>query len=98
MDGGQVSSGIPLQRVGLRRGVAKVGHKLGHFRQCWFVSHTASAVLADEAKLRPVLARVDVLGALSLLNSALDAGIRRFVFPSTCVVPASQSKFRSPSI
>jgi len=35
MDGGQVSSGIRLQRVGGRRGVAKVGHKLGHFRQCW---------------------------------------------------------------
>jgi len=67
--------------------------------------------IADEAKLRPVLARVDavmhfaahayvgesvenprkyfrnnVLGALSLLNSALDAGIRRFVFSSTCAV------------
>ncbi|HEX7423906.1 MAG TPA: UDP-glucose 4-epimerase GalE [Terriglobales bacterium] len=67
--------------------------------------------IADEAKLRPVLARVNavmhfaahayvgesvenprkyfrnnVLGALSLLNSALDAGIRRFVFSSTCAV------------
>jgi UDP-glucose-4-epimerase GalE len=67
--------------------------------------------IADEARLRPVLARVDsvmhfaahaylgesvenprkyfrnnVLGALSLLNSALDAGIRRFVFSSTCAV------------
>ncbi len=67
--------------------------------------------IADEAKLRPVLARVDavmhfaahayvgesvgnprkyfrnnVLGALSLLNSVLDAGIRRFVFSSTCAV------------
>ncbi len=67
--------------------------------------------IADEVKLRPVLARVDavmhfaahayvgesvenprkyfrnnVLGALSLLNSALDAGIRRFVFSSTCAV------------
>jgi UDP-glucose-4-epimerase GalE len=67
--------------------------------------------IADEAKLRPVLARVDavmhfaahayvgesvenprkyfrnnVLGALSLLNSLLDAGIRRFVFSSTCAV------------
>jgi UDP-glucose-4-epimerase GalE len=67
--------------------------------------------IADDAKLRPVLARVDavmhfaahayvgesvenprkyfrnnVLGALSLLNSALDAGIRRFVFSSTCAV------------
>jgi UDP-glucose-4-epimerase GalE len=67
--------------------------------------------IADEATLRPVLARVDavmhfaahayvgesvtnprkyfrnnVLAALSLLNSALDAGIRRFVFSSTCAV------------
>jgi UDP-glucose-4-epimerase GalE len=67
--------------------------------------------IADEARLRPVLARVDsvmhfaahayvgesvavprkyfhnnILGGLSLLNSALDAGIRRFVFSSTCAV------------
>jgi UDP-glucose-4-epimerase GalE len=67
--------------------------------------------IADEARLRPVLARVDavmhfaahayvgesvenprkyfrnnVLGALSLLNAALDAGIRRFVFSSSCAV------------
>src|ERR1017187_8931511 len=67
--------------------------------------------IADEARLRPVLARVDavmhfaahayvgelvgnprkyfqnnVVGALSLLNSALDVGIRRFVFSSTCAV------------
>jgi UDP-glucose-4-epimerase GalE len=67
--------------------------------------------ITDEARLRPVLARVDavmhfaahayvgesvenprkyfqnnVLGALGLLNSALDAGIRRFVFSSTCAV------------
>jgi len=67
--------------------------------------------IADEARLRPVLARVDavmhfaahayvgesvenprkyfqnnVLAALSLLNSALDAGIRRFVFSSSCAV------------
>jgi UDP-glucose-4-epimerase GalE len=67
--------------------------------------------IADEARLRPVLARVDavmhfaahayvgesvdnprkyfrnnVLGALNLLNSALDAGIRRFVFSSSCAV------------
>jgi UDP-glucose-4-epimerase GalE len=67
--------------------------------------------IADEAKLRSVLQRVDavmhfaahayvgesvenprkyfrnnVLGALSLLNSTLDAGIRRFVFSSTCAV------------
>ena len=67
--------------------------------------------IADEATLRPVLARVNavmhfaahayvgesvenprkyfrnnVAAALSLLNSALDAGIRRFVFSSTCAV------------
>jgi UDP-glucose-4-epimerase GalE len=67
--------------------------------------------IADDAKLRSVLARVDavmhfaahayvgesvenprkyfrnnVLAALSLLNSTLDAGIRRFVFSSTCAV------------
>ena len=67
--------------------------------------------IADEAMLRPVLARVDavmhfaahayvgesvenprkyfrnnVVAALSLLNSAVDAGIRRFVFSSTCAV------------
>ena len=67
--------------------------------------------IADEARLRPVLGRVDavmhfaahayvgesvenprnyfrnnVLGALSLLNSALDAGVRRFVFSSSCAV------------
>jgi UDP-glucose-4-epimerase GalE len=67
--------------------------------------------IADEARLRPVLERVDavmhfaadayvgesvknprkyfknnVVAALGLLNSALDAGIRRFVFSSTCAV------------
>ena len=67
--------------------------------------------IADAARLRPALARVDavmhfaahayvgesvenprkyfqnnVLGALRLLNSALDAGIRRFVFSSSCAV------------
>jgi len=67
--------------------------------------------IADEARLRPVLARVDavmhfaahayvgesvenprkyfrnnVTTALSLLNSVLDAGIRRFVFSSSCAV------------
>jgi UDP-glucose-4-epimerase GalE len=67
--------------------------------------------IADDVRLRPVLARVDavmhfaahayvgesvgnprkyfqnnVVGALRLLNSALDAGIRRFVFSSTCAV------------
>jgi len=67
--------------------------------------------IADEARLRPLLARVDavmhfaahayvgqsvenprkyfqnnVVAALSLLNSVLDAGIRRFVFSSSCAV------------
>jgi UDP-glucose-4-epimerase GalE len=67
--------------------------------------------IADEATLRPVLARVDaimhfaahayvgesvenprkyfqnnVAAPLSLLNSVLEAGIRRFVFSSTCAV------------
>ncbi len=67
--------------------------------------------IADEAKLRSVLARVDAVmhfaahayvgesvenprkyfrnnveAALSLLNATLDAGIRRFVFSSTCAV------------
>ncbi|MGA9497794.1 MAG: UDP-glucose 4-epimerase GalE [Terriglobales bacterium] len=84
--------------------------------------------IADAARLRPVLARVDavmhfaahayvgesvdnprkyfsnnVLGALSLLNSALDAGIRRIVFSSTCAVygvpdqmPISELAHREP--
>ena len=67
--------------------------------------------IADEATLRPVLARVDavmhfaahayvgesvsnprkyfrnnVIAALSLLNCAMDAGIRRLVFSSSCAV------------
>jgi UDP-glucose-4-epimerase GalE len=67
--------------------------------------------IADEVRLKLVLARVDavmhfaahayvgesaenprkyfrnnVLGSLNLLNAALDAGIRRFVFSSTCAV------------
>jgi UDP-glucose-4-epimerase GalE len=67
--------------------------------------------IADNAKLRSVLAGVDavmhfaahayvgesvenprkyfqnnVIGALSLLNSVLDAGILRFIFSSTCAV------------
>ena len=84
--------------------------------------------IADAAKLRPVLARVNavmhfaahayvgesvenprkyfqnnVLGALNLLNSALDAGIRRFVFSSSCAVygvpahlPITESTPREP--
>lgn len=67
--------------------------------------------IADDAKLRPVLARVDavmhfaahayvgesvenprkyfennVVSGISLLNSVLDAGIRRFIFSSSCAV------------
>lgn len=67
--------------------------------------------IADDAKLGPVLSRVDavihfaahayvgesvdsprkyfrnnVVAAISLLNSALDKGIRRFVYSSTCAV------------
>jgi UDP-glucose-4-epimerase GalE len=67
--------------------------------------------IADNAKLRSILAGVDavmhfaahayvgesvenprkyfennVIGALGLLNSVLDAGIRRFIFSSTCAV------------
>jgi UDP-glucose-4-epimerase GalE len=84
--------------------------------------------IADDARLRPVLARVDavmhfaahayvgesvmdprkyfgnnVVGALRLLNSALDAGIRRFVFSSSCAVygvprqiPITESTPREP--
>ena len=73
--------------------------------------------IGDEARLRPVLARVgavihfaahayvgesvenprkyfhnNVLGALSLLNSTMDAGIRRFVFSSTCAVYGTPEK------
>ena len=73
--------------------------------------------IADEARLRPVLKRVDgvmhfaahayvgesvenprkyfqnnVEAALSLLNSTLDAGIRRFVFSSTCAVYGEPAK------
>ena len=84
--------------------------------------------IADDVRLRPVLARVDavmhfaahayvresvvdprkyfrnnVVGALRLLNSALDAGIRRFVFSSSCAVygvpgqiPITESTPREP--
>src|SRR2546427_12016408 len=73
--------------------------------------------IADEAKLRSVLKRVDgvmhfaahayvgesvenprkyfsnnVEAALSLLNVTLDAGIRRFVFSSTCAVYGEPGK------
>ena len=79
--------------------------------------------IADEARLRPALARVhavmhfaahayvgesvenprkyfrnNVVGALSLLNSAMDAGIRRFVFSSTCAVygiPEPNANYRA---
>ncbi len=85
--------------------------------------------IADEVRLRPVLARVkavmhfaahayvgesvenprkyfrnNVLGALSLLNSALDSGIRRFVFSSSCAVygvpgqiPITEQTAREPA-
>lgn len=83
--------------------------------------------IADDAKLRPVLGRVDavmhfaahayvgesvgnprkyfgnnVLAALSLLNSTIDAGIRRLVFSSTCAVygvpevPITEESPRAP--
>lgn len=84
--------------------------------------------IADQAKLSPVLARVDAvmhfaahayvgesvenprkyfrnnaMATLSLLNAALDAGIRRFVFSSTCAVygvpggiPISEQTPREP--
>jgi UDP-glucose-4-epimerase GalE len=84
--------------------------------------------ITDEARLRPVLARVDavmhfaahayvgesvenprkyfrnnVVAALSLLNCAMDAGIRRFVFSSTCAVygiprqmPITEKTLREP--
>ncbi|MFY9560951.1 MAG: UDP-glucose 4-epimerase GalE [Terriglobales bacterium] len=73
--------------------------------------------IADEAKLRSVLGRVDAVmhfaahayvgesvenprkyfrnnveAALSLLNATLDAGIRRFVFSSTCAVYGEPAK------
>ena len=73
--------------------------------------------IADDARLRSVLKRVDgvmhfaaaayvgesvenprkyfrnnVAGALSLLNATLDAGIRRFVFSSTCAVYGEPAK------
>jgi UDP-arabinose 4-epimerase len=85
--------------------------------------------ITDEARLRPVLARVDavmhfaahayvgesvenprkyfrnnVVAALSLLNCAMDAGIRLFVFSSTCAVygiprqmPITEKTLREPA-
>lgn len=77
--------------------------------------------IADEARLRPALARVDavmhfaahayvgesvenprkyfgnnVLAAISLLNSALDTGIRRFIFSSTCAVYGKPERIPIP--
>ena len=84
--------------------------------------------IADEARLRAVLVRVDavmhfaahayvgesvenprkyfqnnVVGAFSLLNPALDDGIRRFVFSSTCAaygipgrIPITEQTPREP--
>ena len=73
--------------------------------------------IADDSRLRPVLARVDsvmhfaahcyvgesvenprkyfrnnIEAALNLLNGVLDAGIRRFVFSSTCAVYGEPQK------
>jgi UDP-glucose-4-epimerase GalE len=77
--------------------------------------------IADEARLRPALGRVDavmhfaahayvgesvenprkyfgnnVLAAIGLLNSALDTGIRRFVFSSTCAVYGKPERIPIP--
>jgi UDP-arabinose 4-epimerase len=87
------------------------------FRRLAQGSELVEGDIADEARLKPVLARVDavmhfaahayvgesvenprkyfrnnVLGSLNLLNAALDAGIRRFVFSSTCAVYGIPSK------
>jgi UDP-glucose-4-epimerase GalE len=84
------------------------------FRRLAYGFELVEGDIADEGRLRPVLARVDavmhfaalayvgesvenprkyfrnnVLGALSLLNSLLDAGIRRLVFSSSCAVYGS---------
>src|SRR5450759_224292 len=74
MDGGQVSSGIRLQRVGGRRGVAKVGHKLGHFRQCWYGSHTASAVL--QMKIVPHCRNGFIMAALFEVKKEIPDYVR----------------------
>jgi UDP-glucose-4-epimerase GalE len=98
------------------------------FRRLAQGSELVEGDIADDVRLRPVLARVDavmhfaahayvgesvenprkyfrnnVTGALSLLNSVLDAGIRRFVFSSSCAVygvpreiPISEQTPREP--
>jgi len=51
------------------------------------VMHFAAHAYVGESVENPrKYFRNNVLGALSLLNSALDAGIRRFVFSSSCAV------------
>jgi UDP-arabinose 4-epimerase len=51
------------------------------------VMHFAAHAYVGESVENPrKYFRNNVLGALSLLNAALDAGIRRFVFSSTCAV------------
>jgi len=49
--GGPVSSGIRLQRVGVRRGVAEVGHKWGNFGLCWCGWQTVGSA-PDENRLQ----------------------------------------------
>jgi hypothetical protein len=50
IDGGQVRIGIGLQRVGVRRGVAKVGRNMGQFAQCWCIWQTVGDA-PDENRL-----------------------------------------------
>ncbi len=68
------------------------------------VMHFAAHAYVGESVENPrKYFRNNVLGALSLLNSALDAGIRRFVFSSSCAVygvpeqiPITESTPREP--
>jgi len=68
------------------------------------VMHFAAHAYVGESVENPrKYFRNNVLGALSLLNSVLDAGIRRFVFSSTCAVygipeqiPISEQTPREP--
>ncbi len=69
------------------------------------VMHFAAHAYVGESVEHPrKYFRNNVLGALSLLNSALDAGIRHFVFSSTCAVygipkqiPIKQVPIRVPA-
>src|ERR1035441_8091986 len=58
MDGGQVSSGIRPQRVGGRRGVAKVGHKWGNLGLCWCGWQTVGSVPDENRFTLPRTRRV----------------------------------------